>query len=201
MYYDFSFCDDIRPYSKEISALDSIIGNNSFTIVGAKSMPFSFALCRNRKITAIFDNPKYYMMIMAFLEEQNDFFNSASSLVPFDDNFLNFALNNTKKINPWQESILFFLLNYYSVPLMSFDGPYLNKLGREDLIRHFSYLSRVHKRKFNVCYNEQPQKNELLLYEFPNKGISFRDGSLIVTNRNIESANLLFEDKLKIYGV
>ena len=201
MYYEFSFCDNIAPYSTEIEALDNIIGNNNISVPSAKSMPFSFALCRNRKITAIFDNPKYYMMILAFLEEQSNFFKSVMSFVPFDDNFLNFALNNTKRMHPWQELTLFFLLNYYSAPLMSFDGPYLENLGREDLSKHFSHLSRIHKRKFQIYYNVTPKKDELLLYEFPNSDVSFREGSLIITNKIIENANLLFEDKLKIYGV
>ena len=199
MYYDFSFCDDITAYSNEMVALDNIIGNTAITVPDAKSMPFP--LCRNRKITAIFKNPKYYVMLSAFLEEQRAFFRSVGSCIPFDDNFLNFALNNTKKMNPWQETVLFYLLNYCSVPLMSFDGPYITNITKNNLNKHLSRLSRIHKRRFNLQYGEEPKENELLLYEFPNRDINFREGSLIITNKIIENANLLFEDKLKIYGV
>lgn len=201
MYYDFSFCDNISSYSNEISALDSIIGNTNITVPNARSMPFSFALCRNRKITAIFNNPKYYIMMMAFCEERSNFFKSSLSFIPFDDNFLNFALNNKRKINPWQESILFFLLNYCSAPLMSFDGPYFKDITHDGLTKHFSRLARIHKRKFVIQHNEEPKENELILHEFPNVDTKFREGSLIITNKILDNANLLFEDKLKIYGV
>jgi hypothetical protein len=199
LYYNYSFCDDITPYSKELEILSSIIPTNRIVIPNAKSMPFSFALSKSKNIVACFEERKYLFMIVAFLEEQKRFLAHLNNLIPFDENFLNFAINNKKDIDPWNQAILFYNLHYFSKQLCSFDGPFEEKIDFDGFIKHIKSLRAINKRRFNVKF-EEPTAG-FKLYEFPNPDIDFESGSVVITNRIIPELDLLFEDKLKIYGV
>ena len=185
MYYDFSFCDDISPYYKELEILADIIPTNSIVVPNAKSMPFSFALSKNKKVTACFEEKRYLFMLLAFAEEPRRFSAHLKTMVPFDESYLNFAMNNNRDIDPWNQAILFYSLHYFSKQLCSFDG-------------HIDKLSLVNKRRFNIKYQEPT--TGFKLYEFPQPDQELEAGSLVITNRIMNSLDLLFEDKLKIYG-
>jgi len=199
LYYPFSFCDSLRGYSNELRFLDENIPHSKIIVPNAKSMPFSFSLSKNRKINACFNDKKYLFMLLAFLEERDKFTNHLLSLIPFDDNYMNFALNHKRKIDPWNEAIVMYTLNYFSNQLCSFDGPFSENPDFDSLRQHLKSLSTVNKRRFDVSFEEEP--SGFKLYEFPDRDTKFQEGSLIITNRNINNCFLLFEDKLKIYGV
>ena len=199
MYYDFSFCDDIRPYSKELEILSDLVPTNTIVVPNAKSMPFSFALSKNKKIVTCFEEKKYLFMFVAFLEEQQRFLHHLEALVPFDDNFLNFCLNNSRNIDPWNQAVLFYNLHYFSGRLCSFDGPFKEEKDFDLFANHLKSLRRINKRRFDLKFGEPDAGFKL--YEFPNPSINFENGSVVITNRAIPDLDLLFEDKLKIYGV
>tara|TARA_R110000822_G_scaffold131308_1_gene268277 strand:+ start:553 stop:1152 length:600 start_codon:yes stop_codon:yes gene_type:complete len=199
LYYTYSFCNDLAPYLKELEILHSIIPTNTIVIPNAKSMPFSFALSKSKRIITCFEERKYLFMLLAFLEEQQRFLRHLKTLVPFDENFLNFAMNNTKEIDPWNEAVLFYNLNYFSKQLCSFDGPFDEEQDFDSFQTHLSRLTRINKRRFDVKFEETPPGFKL--YEFPNPNTHFDAGSVVITNRIIPELDLLFEDKLKIYGV
>jgi hypothetical protein len=203
LYYNYSFCDDITPYSKELKFLDNMITTNEIVIPNAKSLPFSFALSKGRKISVHYceNTIKYFYMLNAFITSKDRYLKHILSYIPFDDNFLNFCLNNNIRMNEWDQAVLFFILNHYSIPVHSFDGPYFGT-GKDDKVKkHLSFLASVHKRKFNIVFNQLLEPNKTYLYEFPNPDIDFESGSVVITNRIIPELDLLFEDKLKIYGV
>lgn len=199
MYYPFSFCDSIQNYSNELRFLDENISHSKIVVPNARSMPFSFSLSKSRKINACFNDKKHLFMLLAFLEERNRFTNHLLNLIPFDENYLNFALNHKRKIDPWNEAIIMYTLNYFSNRLCSFDGPFPEDLNFDSLRMHLKNLSMVNKRRFDVSFEEEP--SGFKLYEFPSRDTEFEKGSVIVTNRIMNDCFLLFEDKLKIYGV
>jgi hypothetical protein len=199
LYYNYSFCDDITPYFKELEILESIIPTNTIVLPNAKSMPFSFALSKSKRIVACFEERRYLFMLVAFLEEQRRFTQHLESLVPFDDTFLNFALNNSRDIDPWNQAILFYSLHYFSKQLCSFDGPFAEQNDFEKFVNHLKSIRAMNKRRFDVRFEESV--DGFKLYEFPNPGVCFEPNSIIITNRIIPELDLLFEDKLKIYGV
>lgn len=199
MYYDFSFCDDISPYYKELEILADIIPTNSIVVPNAKSMPFSFALSKNKKVTACFEEKRYLFMLLAFAEEPRRFSAHLKTMVPFDESYLNFAMNNNRDIDPWNQAILFYSLHYFSKQLCSFDGPFEEGFEFDLYLSHIDKLSLVNKRRFNIKYQEPT--TGFKLYEFPQPDQELEAGSLVITNRIMNSLDLLFEDKLKIYGV
>jgi hypothetical protein len=203
LYYNYSFCDDITPYSNELEFLDKMLTSNHLVIPNAKSLTFSFALSRSRKIEAHYCDKtiKYFYMLLAFMTNKDKFFKHIISYIPFDDNFLNFCLNNNLKLNEWNQAVLFFILNYYSVPVHSFDGPYYGIEKNDKVKKHLSFLGSVPKRRFKIIFDQPIEPSKTYLYEFPNTDVCFEPNSIIITNRIIPELDLLFEDKLKIYGV
>ncbi len=199
MYHNFSFCDDIRPYSKELKVLSDLVPTNTVVIPRAKSLPFSFALSKSKRIVACFEEQKYLFMLVAFLEEQKRFLAHLETLVPFEENFINFALNNKRAIDPWNQAILFYNLHYFSKQLCSFDGPFEEEKDFDSFLEHLKSLRFVNKRRFDVKFNENVEG--FRVYEFPSPHEVFEPGSIVITNRTIPELSLLFEDKLKIYGV
>ena len=199
MYHSFSFCDDIRPYHKELEILDSIIPTNKIVVPDAKSMPFSFALSKGKRVVACFEEKKYLFMLVAFLEEQKRFLQHLEDLIPFDHNFINFSLNNKRNIDPWNQAILFYNLHYFSTQLCSFDGPFEEEKDFDSFLDHLRCLRATNKRRFDVKFKKTD--TGFKLYEFPNPDTIFEPGSVVVSNRAIPNLDLLFEDKLKIYGV
>ena len=189
----------MQKYYNELRFLDDNISHNKIIVPNARSMPFSFSLSKNRKINACFNDKKYLFMLLAFLEERDKFTNHLLRLIPFDENYLNFALNHKRKIDPWNEAIIMYTLNYFSNNLCSFDGPFSKNIDFDSLKRHLKNLSIVNKRRFDISFEEEP--SGFKLYEFPARDTIFDEGSLIITNRTMKNCFLLFEDKLKIYGV
>ena len=55
-------------------------------------------------------------------------------------------------------------------------------------------------KNINAEYQEEV-KGQFNIYEFPNKLTDIQNRSLIITNRHLDDYELVFEDKLKIYGV
>jgi len=200
LYYNYSFCDDITGYKNELDVLDSILPSRKLVVANSTSLPFSFALARDRKVDCYYNNVNYLLMMAAFTSERKRFFDTMRSMIPFDENFLNFALNNKKKIDPWYRAVLDYFLNFYSKSLCSFDGPFLENENPDIIKQHLKQIFMFPRRKFELYYNEEPQGN-ILFYEMPNKEQEFRKNSIIITNRVIPHLDLLFEDKLKIYGV
>jgi hypothetical protein len=200
LYYDFSFCDDIASYESELNVLDSILPNRTLSVANSTSLPFSFALSKSRKVHCYYNNINYLLMMVAFTEERKRFFDAIKSMVPFDDGFLNFALNTQKKIDPWYRAVLDYFLNFYSKSLCSFDGPFLDNENPNLIREHISKILMFPKRKFELYYEQEPEGG-ILFYEMPNMDQKFRKNSIIITNRVLPDLDLLFEDKLKIYGV
>jgi hypothetical protein len=201
LYYNFSFCDDISKYKNEIHILDELLDNNPLIIPNATSMPFSFALSRSRKVNPYFQNKKYLFMLVGLLEEKKRFINNILAFIPFDNQFLNFCLNNKNKMNEWQQGLLFYIINYYSTSLCSFDGPFPEEPDFHTIKSHLMSLLTVGRRRFNINFGDDSANDGTRLYEFPNNISDFRKGSLIITNKTLQNYELLFEDKLKIYGV
>ena len=73
MYYDYSFCDDIQAYKKELEFLDNFITSKEIVAQNATTMPFCFSLSKSRKITALFSNLKCYYMFAAWETEKKSF--------------------------------------------------------------------------------------------------------------------------------
>ena len=138
-------------------------------------------------------------MLVAFLEERQRFLSHLGSIVPFDSDFINFALNNKRAIDPWNQAILFYSLNYFSARLCSFDGPFDEKMDFDLFLNHLKSLTAINKRRFDIKFEQSTAGFKL--YEFPSVDTDFENGSLVITNRVIPNLDLLFEDKLKIYGV
>ena len=199
MYYPFSFCDSVQDYSNELHFLDENIAHNRIVVPNAKSMPFSFALSKSRKVNACFNDKKHLFMLLAFLEERERFTDHLLSLIPFDENYINFAMNNNREIDPWNQAIILYTLNFFSNQICSFDGPFPEEFEFDTLKQHLRRLSTVNKRRFNVSFEEV--KSGFKVYEFPDRDTDLEKGSLVVTNRIMSDCCLLFQDKLKIYGV
>ena len=54
--------------------------------------------------------------------------------------------------------------------------------------------------RLNLFFDKRPDNDLINVIEFPQtEGIP--EGTIIITNKNYPQHNLLFEDKLKIYGV
>jgi len=199
LYYDYSFCDDISLYKKELDFLDKTIPNINIVAQNATTMPFSFCLSKTRHVKALFSNLKCYYMFAAWETEKEKFLSSIDKYAPFNDDLIQFALHNTLDIDPWEQSILQFILSYSSNGLCSFDGPY-NQFNPELYRKHLVKLMKTRNKNITSEYQIKAQ-GDLNIYEFPSKLIEFIPNSIIITNRYISGYKLLFEDKLKIYGV
>lgn len=201
MYYDFSFCNDISDYKKELQALDTIIGYRSVIVPNAVSMPFSFPLSKGRKIAANFDDIRFYSMFAAYETELKRYIDNILSFDPIDKTFFDFILNK-KQTDLWYDACLYYIAFFYSNRLNSFDGPFPDEISRSLLTKNLKYLSSVIKNRLTFLFNENIEdNNSILLYEFPQAEQEFKKNSLIITNKYHDNLNLLFEDKLKIYGV
>ena len=121
--------------------------------------------------------------------------------IPFDDNFLNFCLKNQTVQGVWNHSILFFLLNYYSNKIDSFDGPFEENVDFDTIKEHLKTLNIFNKRRLKIKLGQSTGVEGTRLYEFPDPTTQFIKNSFVITDRTIPSLGLLFEDKLKIYGV
>ena len=74
MYYDYSFCDDISSYKKELDVLDNILPIRKLVVANSTSLPFSFALARDRKVDCYYNNVNCLLMMAAFTSERKRFF-------------------------------------------------------------------------------------------------------------------------------
>ena len=82
MYYDYSFCDDISLYKKELDFLDKTIPNINIVAQNATTMPFSFCLSKTRHVKALFSNLKCYYMFAAWETEKEKFLSSIDKYAP-----------------------------------------------------------------------------------------------------------------------
>ena len=200
MYYNFSFCDNIQVYKNEIDFLDKLIGANKITVHNATTLPFAFALSNNRKLFANFNHMNLFFMFAAFETEKDRFLTHIKRYLPFDEEFINFALNREEEIDPWKEAIISYLLCYASTALCSFDGPF-DDVDFSLLKKHLNKISRCPTRNISCHYKEVLPTDGINLFEFPESVNNLPSNSIIITNKSLNDKQLLFEDKLKIYGV
>jgi len=200
LYYNFSFCDNIKIYEKEISFLDNLIGANNITVHNATTLPFAFALSNSRKLFANFNQTSLFFMFCAFETEKDRFLTHIRRYLPFDEEFINFALNREVSIDPWKEAIVSYLLCFASTALCSFDGPF-GDVDESLLRQHLNKISRYPVRNLTCYYKESLPTGGINLFEFPESINNIPTNSIIVTNKSYDDKQLLFEDKLKIYGV
>ena len=200
MYYDYSFCSDITPYIKELNLLDSIISSREFNVIGAKSCAFTFSLLKNRKANLFFDHDKYFLMYAAFSTQKSEFLQSVNCFDSFDKQMLDFCVTNYSEKSPWNTAIYFYLMNYFSIPLDSSDGPWYDNLDFIKLKKHLISLSLFSESKIECFYKENKKNNFINVYEFPIED-KFEKDSIIITHKHYDDLELIFEDKLKIYGV
>lgn len=199
MYYDYSFCDDIQAYKKELEFLDNFITSKEIVAQNATTMPFCFSLSKSRKITALFSNLKCYYMFAAWETEKEKFLSSIDRYAPFDDDLINFASHNTLDLDAWNQSVLQYILCYSSKGFCSFDGPF-EEYDNQAYRKHLVKLMRTRNKNIVAEYQKEI-KNKFNIYEFPNKLVDIQSNSIIITNRYLSDYKMLFEDKLKIYGV
>lgn len=201
MHYNYSFCNDIRVHKAELKFLDLFLQNKNIIIPNAKSLPYSFSLSKDRNINAFFTNEKYFHMFNNYVQQKDKFLYYIKQFIPFDDNFLNFCLKNQTVQGVWNHSILFFLLNYYSNKIDSFDGPFEENVDFDSIKEHLKTLNIFNKRRLKIKLGQSTGVEGTRLYEFPDPTTQFIKNSFVITDRTIPSLGLLFEDKLKIYGV
>ena len=197
MYYDFSFCNDIRPYENELKFLDSVLPRE-FNVINAKSCPLTFALSRGRTTNIHFALEKYFYIFAAYTEQKQDFINGLLTFVPFKKDLLDFASRNYNEKNLWNVALSFYLANYFSNTIDSSDGPWPDDLDFKSFKKHLVNLNLTNSH-LKLFFNKEPDLDLINVYEFPQSD-KFVEGSLIITNINYNNYNLLFEDKLKIYG-
>lgn len=200
MYHKYSFCDDVTHNKNELEFLDKALNCKHFVVRNATTMPFSFALSKNRKVTALFSNIKNFFMFAAWETEKDRFLKYISKYIPFDEDLFNFALHNKLDSSPWQQSHLQFILCFTSHGFCRFDGPF-DKPDELLTRRHVSRLMATKNKNITAEYQIEIPNESVNLYEFPTKGQEFLPNSFIITDKRIDDYNLLFEDKLKIYGV
>jgi hypothetical protein len=201
LHYNYSFCNDIGPYKAELKFLDLFLQDKNIIIPNAKALPYSFSLSKNRNINAFFTNEKYFHMFNNYLQQKDKFLHYIKQFIPFDDNFLNFCLKNQNVQGAWNRSILFFLLNYCSNKIDSFDGPFEENVDFDSINEHLKTLNVFNKRRLKIKLGQPTGVEGTRLYEFPDKNTQFIKNSFVITDRIIPSLGLIFEDKLKIYGV
>ena len=202
MYYDFSFCADVSSYKKELDVLDYVFSHNGVFAPNSETMPFSFSLSKSRHIVGNFENLKLYSMFLAYETEMRRFFETILSFEPIDNNFISFISKNKKQKDPWYEACLYFIAAFYSDTINSFDGPYPENIDKDSMTKHLKRLQSVMKRKLTFTYNEpDAYQDYICFYEFPNDVEDLKKGSIIIDNKYHKNLDLLFEDKLKIYGV
>ena len=199
MYYNYSFCDNVSEYKKELDFLDKTIKDKSIVAQNATTMPFSFCLSKSRKVTAVFSNLKCYYMFAAWETEKEKFLTTIDKYAPFDDKLINFASHNTLDLDAWNQSVLQYILCYCSKGLCSFDAPF-DTFDAQAYRKHLIKLMSTRNKNINAEYQEEVE-GQFNIYEFPNKLTDIQKRSLIITNRHLDDYELLFEDKLKIYGV
>ena len=198
MYYDYSFCNDINPYRKELEFLDSIIPRE-FNVISAKSCPLAFSLSNNRVANLYFQLEKYFYIFAAFTEQKQDFIDSLQAFVPFKKDLLEFSSRNYGENNLWNIATSFYLANYFSVAIDSSDGPWPDDLDFKAFKKHLVRLSLTSNR-LNLFFEKTPDNDFINIVEFP-QTLELPEGTIAITNKNFPQHNLLFEDKLKIYGV
>jgi hypothetical protein len=201
LHYDFSFCNNISDFQNELKALDSLIGYNDIAVPNAVSMPFAFALSKGRRVQASFNDIRFYSMFIAYETDMKRFIDNILSFEPIDEKFFNFILNKKTK-DYWYDACLYYIGFFFSNRLDSYDGPFPSIVDRNLLIKNLKYLPSVVKTRFSFLFNEEiKNNNSVLLYEFPSNDIDLKSGSVVITNKELKDCSLLFEDKLKIYGV
>lgn len=197
MYYDYSFCNNVSPYRKELEFLDSILPRE-FNVISAKSCPLTFSLSCNRVANLYFGLEKYFYMFAAFTEQKQDFIDSLLAFVPFKKDLLEFSSRNYGEKNLWNIATSFYLANYFSVAVDSSDGPWPDDLDFKGFKKHLVKLSLTSNR-LNLFFDKNPDSDIINVIEFPQKE-KITEGTIVITNKNHSQLNLLFEDKLKIYG-
>tara|TARA_B100002019_G_C21171613_1_gene548750 strand:+ start:254 stop:850 length:597 start_codon:yes stop_codon:yes gene_type:complete len=198
LYYDYSFCNDVNPYRKELEFLDSIVPRE-FNVISAKSCPLTFSLSNNRIANLYFELEKYFYIFAAFTEQKQDFIDSLQAFVPFKKDLLEFSSTNYNEKNLWNIATSFYLANYFSAAVDSSDGPWPDDLDFKSFRKHLVKLSLTNNR-LNLFFDKRPDNDLINVIEFPQTE-EIPEGTIIITNKNYPQHNLLFEDKLKIYGV
>jgi len=198
LYYDFSFCNDISPYENELRFLDSIVPRE-FNVISAKSCPLTFSLSNNRIANLYFELEKYFYIFAAFTEQKQDFIDSLQTFIPFQKDLLEFSSRNYKEKNLWNIAASFYLANYFSSAIDSSDGPWPDDLDFKAFKKHLVKLSLATNR-LNIFFDKRPDNDLINVIEFPQTE-NIPEGTIMITNKSYPQYDLLFEDKLKIYGV
>jgi len=198
LYYDYSFCNNVSPYKKELEFVDSLLPRD-FNVISAKSCPLTFSLTKNRTANLYFDLEKYFYVFAAFTEQRHDFIDSLRAFVPFKKDLLEFSSRNYSERNLWNIATSFYLANYFSAAIDSSDGPWPDDLDFKEFKKHLVKLSLTNNR-LNLFFDEKPNNDFINVIEFPQTQ-ELPEGTVVITNKNFSQYSLLFEDKLKIYGV
>ena len=189
-------------YKKELGVLDYIFSHKSIFVPNAVTMPFSFSLARSRPVVANFEDLRLYSMFLAYETEMKRFFETILSFEPLDANFISFISKNKKQKDPWYDACLCFIASYYSEAINSFDGPYPEVIEKNLIAKHLKRLQSVIKTKLSFTFEEGGSyPNHIAFYEFPESIENLKKGSVVIDNKHHQDLDLLFEDKLKIYGV
>lgn len=187
------------PYDSELRFLDSYCKKNKIIVRDATTMPLSFCLAKNRKVVSVFSTLKNYYMFAAFETERDRFIKNLKQMIPFEKDLLHFALNNETVSDPWKLALLQYYICYFSTSIGSYDGPF-SDLEFTKLNKTLSKLLSFPARNLDCQFESTNINDGINIYEFPHNN-NFLSNSVIITNRDILNGKLLFEDKLKIYGV
>ena len=200
MYHKFSFCKNLSGYEQELDFLDKILKPyDQINTLQATTIPFSFALSADKIVNAYFVDKDYEHLLRCFLEAKDTFLNHLLHFRKVDENFLNFCLNNKRKKDVWMKTLLFYIINLYSNNLYSYDGPWFDKTDVSLLKSNILDLKMSSNKSIKI-HKDETLLNNVCLYEFPDVE-DFIEGSIVITNKKINNLHLLFENKVKIYGV
>lgn len=200
MYHKFSFCKNISGYEQELRFLNKILEPyGEINVLQATTIPFSFALSSNKIVNAYFEDKDYFHLWRCFIEAKDAFLNHLLYFRKIDPSFLNFCLNNKRKKDVWMKTLLFYIVNLYSNNLHSYDGPWIDDADINLLRSNILDLKTSSNKSIRI-FNCEPNLNNVCIYEFPVEN-DFLEGSIVITNKKMDNLHLLFEDKIKIYGV
>ena len=201
MYYNFSLCDNLKAYDQELKFLDTMLHDyKELNILSAKSMSFGFALSLDRQINCFFDDDDYHELWKVFLKNKDRFLKHSLYFKNINQDFLTFCAYNKNKKSQWMKSLTFFIANVYSNNINSSDGPWFNTINDSTLRKHIIDLKTCNLHNINICTGEIDH-GIASIYDFPSEDTQLIPGSIVITNKVFNNLHLLFENKLKIYGV
>jgi len=173
---------------------------NELNILTAKSMSFGFALSFNRHVNCYFDDNDYLELWKTFLKNKNKFLTHSLYFKNVNHDFLNFCAYNKNKKTHWMKNLTFFIANIYSNNINSSDGPWFNTVSDSMLRKHIIDLKTCNLDNINICTGDVDDEIPSI-YDFPSEDTELISGSIVITNKVFNNLHLLFENKLKIYGV